>query len=403
MQTTTVQAPSSAPTPEALSRPMVLLLAAGAGMSVASIYYNQPLLGGLGQSLQADAAQVGLIPTLTQLGYALGIVFLAPLGDRHDRRAIIALKSIGLALALLACALAPGLGVLMLASLAVGICATMAQDIVPAAATLAPERQRGHIVGTVMTGLLLGILLSRVASGWVGQQWGWRAVFGIAALGIAAIGIANWRRLPRFAPTTTLGYGALLRSMATLWARYPALRHAAWAQGLLSVAFSAFWSTLAIMLFQRYGMGSAVAGTFGLAGAAGAVAAPLAGRLADKHGPAWVAKAATLITALSFATMAAEVWLPPSWLLALLVFTTIAFDFGVQAALVAHQAQIYSLEPAARSRLNALLLTGMFIGMASGSALGSVAFAHAGWLGVVGLSTLAAASAWGVRMRAAKA
>lgn len=386
-----------APTQVPLAPSLVLLLATGAGLSVASIYYSQPLLGSLGDSLHASTASVGLVPTLTQLGYALGIMLLAPLGDRHDRRSIIAIKAALLALALLACGLAPGIGVLMAASLVVGVAATLAQDIVPAAATLAPDAQRGRIVGTVMTGLLLGILLSRVASGLIAQQLGWRTVYGLAALAVAGIGVASWRGLPRFAPTTTLGYGALLKSMTDLWQRHAELRRAVWAQGLLSLAFSAFWSTLAVMLLQRYQMGSATAGAFGLAGAAGALAAPLAGRLADRRGPAWVTRVGSALTAMGFASMVLELWLPESARLPLLVAATIGFDFGVQASLVAHQSTIYSLEPAARSRLNAVLITGMFIGMAAGSALGSLVLAQVGWLGVVALCTVSAAGAWVVR------
>lgn len=377
---------------------MVLLLATGAGLAVASIYYSQPLLGVLGDDLQTSTAAIGWVPTLTQLGYALGIVLLAPLGDRHDRRKLIAIKAAVLAAALLACGLAPGIVVLMAASLAVGLMATMAQDIVPTAAALAPDAQRGRIVGAVMTGLLLGILLSRVASGLVAQQFGWRAVYFAAAAAVAAIGLASWRALPRLAPTTTMGYAALLASMAVLWRRHPDLRRAAWTQGLLSVAFSAFWSTLAVMLFQRYHMGSATAGAFGLAGAAGALAAPLAGRLADRRSPDWVARVASALTALCFAAMALELWLPAAAWLPLLVMATIGFDLGVQATLVAHQAQIYRLEPAARSRLNAVLLTAMFIGMAVGSASGSLALAHAGWLAVVVLCTVMSTAAWVVRM-----
>jgi predicted MFS family arabinose efflux permease len=394
--TNTMPAAPDAETP--LPTALVLLLATGAGLAVASIYYSQPLLGLLGTSLHTSIASIGWVPTLTQLGYALGILLLAPLGDRHDRRSLIVLKAAGLAAALLACGLAPGLVTLMLASLAVGVMATMAQDIVPTAATLAPAAQRGRTVGTVMTGLLLGILLSRVASGLVAEHWGWRSVYFGAAVAVAAIGLACWRALPRLAPTTTLGYGALLGSMVQLWGRHPALRRAAWAQGLLSVAFSAFWSTLAVMLWQRYQMGSATAGAFGLAGAAGALAAPLAGRLADRRGAAWVARMGSALTALCFAAMALEIWLPTAAWLPLLVLATIGFDFGVQATLVAHQTQVYSLEPAARSRLNAVLLTAMFIGMAAGSALGSQALALGGWLAVAGVCTVAAGAGWGVRV-----
>lgn len=368
---------------------LVLLLATGAGLSVASIYYSQPLLGNLAGSLRVSTAQVGLIPTLTQLGYALGILFLAPLGDRHDRRRLIAIKAVVLSLALLACGLAPGIGTLMLASLFVGIAATLAQDIVPAAATLAPDAQRGRIIGTVMTGLLLGILLSRVVSGWVAEQFDWRAVFVLAAVAVAAIGLAAWRGLPRFAPTTTLGYAALLKSMAGLWRRYPALRRAAWAQALLSVAFSAFWSTLALVLAgPDFGQGSAVAGAFGLAGAAGALAAPLAGGMADRRGPQAVIRVAALLVFLSFAVQA----LAPASLV-LLVGVAVVFDLGVQAALVSHQSVIYSLDPASRSRLNAILVSSMFVGMASGAALGSALLAAFGWRAVPVLGTVAALGA----------
>jgi predicted MFS family arabinose efflux permease len=386
------------PKTAAISAWLVLLLATAAGLAVASIYYSQPLLGLLGANLHASTAQVGWVPTLTQLGYALGILLLAPLGDRRDRRSLIALKAMVLAAALLACGLATGIGMLLVASLAVGVAATMAQDIVPTAAAIAPEAQRGRIVGTVMTGLLLGILLSRVASGLVAEHFGWRVVYFAAAAAVAAIGLTCWRRLPRLLPTSNLGYGELLGSMARLWQHQPQLRRAAWAQGLLSVAFSAFWSTLAVMLLQRYQMGSASAGAFGLAGAAGALVAPLAGRLADRRGPAWVAQAGCALTTVCFAAMALELCLPAAAWLPLLILTTIGFDLGVQATLVAHQTQIYSLEPAARSRLNAVLLTAMFIGMACGSALGALVLAHAGWLAVVGLCTLAAAAAWAVRL-----
>ena len=169
----------------ALTLPLVGLLAAGAGLSVAALYYSQPMLGVLGADIGASARQIGLVPTLTQLGYAAGIFFLAPLGDRFDRRRIILVKAAALCVALLAAGAASAIGLLLAASLAVGLAATMAQDIVPAAATLAPEAQRGKIVGTVMTGLLMGILLSRVVSGFVAAHFGWRAMFVAAAVSIA--------------------------------------------------------------------------------------------------------------------------------------------------------------------------------------------------------------------------
>lgn len=400
---------SSQPTSSAAARPpsstglplsLTLLLASGAGLAVASLYYSQPMLGVLGGEIGASTQAVGLLPTLTQLGYALGLMFLAPLGDRHDRRSIILGKCGVLCLALLLAASAPSLGTLLAASLVMGLAATLAQDIVPAAATLAPDSQRGKVVGTVMTGLLLGILLSRVISGFVAEHWGWRTMFAVAAVSIALLGVACWRRLPRFAATTQLPYGALLVSLATLWRQHPALRRATWAQALLAVGFSGFWSTLAVLLHGApFHLGAAAAGAFGLAGAAGALAAPLAGRLADRRGPGLVTRVGTGLVAASFAAMALMAVLPPGAQLWLLVACAIGFDLGVQAALIAHQTIIYGLDAGARSRLNAVLFTGMFIGMALGSAAAALLFARWGWMGVTLLATGAALGAFALRMR----
>ena len=271
-----------APATHPLTLPLVGLLAAGAGLSVAALYYSQPMLGELGADIGASARQIGLVPTLTQLGYAAGIFFLAPLGDRFDRRRIILVKSAALCVALLAAGASSAIGLLLVASLAVGLAATMAQDIVPAAATLAPETQRGKIVGTVMTGLLLGILLSRVVSGFVAAHFGWRAMFVAAAVSIALFAAVASRALPRFKATTHLRYGALLASSAKLWKRHGALRRATLAQALLAVGFSAFWSTLAVMLHaSTWHLGSAAAGTMSWA----IVAASPTARLATSSRP----------------------------------------------------------------------------------------------------------------------
>lgn len=284
---------------------------------------------------------------------------------------------------------------MLAASLAIGLAATLAQDIVPAAATLAPDAQRGKMVGTVMTGLLLGILLSRVVSGWVAEQWGWRTMFVGAAASIALLGVAVWVRLPKFVPTTTLRYGALLGSLLTLWRRHVELRRAAVAQGLLSVGFSAFWSTLAVMLHAApFHLGSGAAGAFGLAGAAGALAAPLAGRVADRKGPELVTRLGAALVAAAFLAMALGT--DQLWLIAL---GAVLFDLGAQAALIAHQSIVYSIEPAARSRLNAVLFVGMFTGMSSGAFLGSLVLGQWGWLGVCVLAIGSALAALAVRLR----
>ena len=380
----------------AIDDALVFLLACAAGLGVATLYYNQPILGVLATDFHATAGEIGYIPTLTQIGYTIGILLLAPLGDRYDRRRVILSKILMLGLGLLVMAATQSLTQLGAASVVIGIAATLAQDCVPAAATLAPEARRGQIVGSVMMGLLLGILLSRVVSGVVAEALGWRTMFVLAAVAVGVLGLVAHRRLPAFAPTTDLPYHTLLGSLLTLWRRHAELRRAAIAQGFLCAAFSAFWSTLAIMLHEPpFSYGSAVAGCFGLAGAAGALAAPIAGRIADCYGPEAVTQLGTALVLVSFAGFAIapqSLW----WLIA----GTLLFDLGIQASMVAHQSIIYRLDPAARSRLNALLIGSMFTGMAGGSALGSLALLHAGWRGVALFAVTCSLGALAVRILA---
>jgi len=392
----------AAPEHGTLSTSLTFLLAAGTGLTVAALYYSQPTLGVLAGDLHASSRDVGWIPTLTQLGYAIGLLLLAPLGDRYDRRNIIVIKALILSAALLLTGFAPTLGVMLAASLAVGLFATVAQDIVPAAATLAPPEHRGKVVGTVMTGLLMGILLSRVVSGFVAEHFGWRSVFMAAAASVLLLAGVMAKGLPHFAPTTTQSYPALLQSLAGLWRAHRKLRLAALAQGLLALGFSAFWSTLAVMLHAApFHLGSAVAGSFGLAGAVGALAAPFAGRLSDRRGAEWVTRVAATISVISFGLMLAMPLLSTGAQLALLALATVGFDLGVQASLISHQTIIYGIAPEARSRLNALLMTSVFVGMAAGGALGAQALAAWGWMGVVVLAVVASGAALLVRMRAA--
>lgn len=377
-----------------IPRPLLLLLAVGAGLSAASLYYNQPILAAIAEDLRATRAAVGFVPMATQLGYGAGILLFAPLGDRLDRRSVVLAKGVALAVALVGAGLAPDVRVLAALSLAIGLLATTAQDFVPAAAALAAPESRGKAVGTVMTGLLLGILLSRLASGAIGQRFGWRAVYFAAAGSIALLVLASALVLPRFPPTATGSYGALLRSIAGLVRDAPALRRAALAQALLSVAFSGFWSTLALALAAPpFRLGSAVAGAFGLAGAAGALAAPIAGGSADTRGPEPVLRVGSALVVGSFLAMAI---FPQS--LVILVVATLAFDLGIQACLIAHQTIVYGLDPAARSRLNAVLVSSMFFGMAAGAAIASRALAAWGFRGVAIVGSVASALALAVRL-----
>jgi predicted MFS family arabinose efflux permease len=298
--------------PVVMSPGLIGLLAGIAGLGVASLYYSQPMLAVMAEGVGASAGAIGAVPMLTQLGYALGILLLAPLGDRIDRRKIILVKAAVLAGALAVSAVAPTITVLLAASLVIGLMATLAQDVVSGAASMAPEGSRGKVVGAVMTGLLLGILLSRVVSGFVAQSVGWRTMFAAAAASIGLVVVATWRSVPRIKTTTVMAYSALLGSLWTLWRKHAALRRATWSQALLSVGFSAFWSSLALMLHGApFHLGSAAAGAFGLAGAAGAIAAPLAGRLADRKGPELVTRVGAVLAAVSFGVMALGPLLSP--------------------------------------------------------------------------------------------
>ncbi len=382
------------PAPVRLSPALVGLFAAGAGLSVASLYYNQPILGAIARDLAVGTRAVGYVPMATQLGYAAGILLSAPLGDRLDRRQVIVAKGTLLALSLLLAGLARSVELLCVASLAIGLLATVAQDFVPAAAALAPAASRGKTVGSVMTGLLLGILLSRLVSGTAADRFGWRAVYFGAAATIALLTAASFARLPRFEPSSTQSYGELLRSIAGLVRDVAPLRRAALAQGLLSVAFSGFWSTLALVLSEApFHMGSAVAGAFGIAGAVGALLAPVAGSMADRRGPEVVLRASAALVVASFGAMAL---LPGS--LVVLVITTVLFDLGVQASLIAHQTVVYGLDPSARSRLNAVLVSSMFFGMSFGAMVASRALARWGFVGVALLGVVAASLALLVRL-----
>ncbi|MFA6961401.1 MAG: MFS transporter [Opitutaceae bacterium] len=374
------------------------LLAGIAGLGVAALYYSQPMLAVMAEGVGASQAAIGLVPMLTQLGYALGILLLAPLGDRIDRRKIIMVKAAVLTGALAVSAAATNIVVLLAASLVIGLMATLAQDVVSGAASLAPEGSRGRVVGAVMTGLLLGILLSRVVSGFVAQSVGWRTMFVVAAVSTVFVLVATWRWVPRMKTTTVMPYAALLGSLWSLWRKHAALRRATWAQALLAVGFSAFWSSLALMLHGvPFYLGSAAAGAFGLAGAAGAVAAPLAGRLADRKGPELVTRLGAVVAAVSFGVMALGPLLSPHGQLWLIGLTVIGFDMGVQVTLIAHQSIIYSIEPEARSRLNAVLFTGMFIGMAVGAGLSGVLLGAWGWSAVTGLAVVTSVAALALR------
>jgi predicted MFS family arabinose efflux permease len=366
-------APSALALP-ALGRIQVFALASACGIAVANIYYNQPMLGLIRQDFAGDAT-TAMIPTGTQLGYAAGLFLLVPLGDLLDRRRLIVGQFVLLALALLAAALSPSAAVLVAASLLVGASAAVAQQIVPLAASLAAPERRGGVVGSVMGGLLSGILLSRTLSGFVAAQFGWRDMFWLAVPLALATAAVLARMLPRTQRVAAgLGYGQALRSLGQLWREFPALRRATLTQAALFASFSAFWTVLALHLEEpAIHLGSDVAGLFGVLGAAGVLAAPLAGRLADRYGSTATMRAGVVVALASWPLMAA--W--PSVIG--LGVGVLVLDLGVHASLVSNQHVIYALRPEARSRLNTVFMTGMFVGGAVGSAGAMAAWGAAGW------------------------
>ncbi len=356
-------------------------LAVGCALSVGNLYYLQPILAQVARDFHVTEGRAGLAATLTQVGYALGIFLIVPLGDIRERRGLALTTLAATAVMALAMAAAPSFSLLCVASLLLGLATCTPQLLVPFAATLARPEERGRTVGFVMSGLLLGILLSRTLGGFVASHFGWRSVYVMAAgLSVALIFVLR-SRLPENRPENErVPYGELLRSLTHLVREEPILRESAAYGAALFGSFSAFWTALSFHLAGvPFDLGaeraSAATGLFGLVGAAGALAAPLAGRMADQGGPRRTILVAILVTLGSFGVM-----FPPSILL--LVVGVLMMDVGVQAAQISNQSRVYARRPESRNRMNTVYMTCYFVGGSTGSALGAWAWGAAGWPGV---------------------
>lgn len=366
---------------------LVALLAAAAGLTVANLYYAQPLLPLIAAGYGVSDRAVGLVPMLTQIGYATGMLFLAPLGDGGERRRLIVTTTAAAALASLVVAGAPSLGMLLVASFALGVATVSPQLLVPYAATAAGPSARGRAIGTVMSGLLIGILGSRTLAGSVGARYGWRATYVLAAAILAILAVLLRLRLPQQHPEHKLPYRELLRSLPGLFARTPLLRRHAALGALGFAAFSVFWTTLAFHLLALPGhFGSAVAGLYGLVGIAGALAASVVGRFADRRDPRPVNAFALCLIVVAFAVFGFA-----GSSLVTLAAGVVLLDLGAQANHVANQTRIFGLDPGSRTRFNTLYMVLYFAGGAAGSTLGAWAWSAYGWTGVSILGAILAA------------
>jgi predicted MFS family arabinose efflux permease len=364
-------------------------LALSVGAIVANIYYVQPLLAAMARTFAVSASVIGLVAMLTQVGTALGMLLFVPLGDSHERRALLTILLSGACLALCGVATAQNLIWILIASFAVGLCGAAVHIIVPFAAQMAPENSRGRVLGTVFSGLLLGILLARTFSGVVASFLGWRAVYWIAALVMLSLMLLLRAQLPKLPRQSDLSWPALMRSLVDLVRAHPALRESAFLGAALLCVFSAFWTTLVFLLqTPPYHFGSSVAGLFGLVGAAGALCAPLVGRFADRRGPRFTILLALLTTLASFLLLGAL-----GKMMAGLIAGVILLDVGVQSGHVANQTRIYALDPGARSRLNTVYMFCYFSGGSFGSWLGALCWQYRGWTAVcvLGLAVMALA------------
>jgi predicted MFS family arabinose efflux permease len=361
-----------------IQRRLVLLLAVTAGAAVASNYYAQPLLATIAHHFNVSRRATSLLVTASQVGYALGLAAVVPLGDLLERRRLIT-RLLGISsISLLAAALSPNLAVLAVASLIVGVTSVVAQIAVPFSASLAAEHERGLVVGTVMSGLLIGMLTARTLAGFVADFLGWRAIYVLAALLVFGLVCVLRRELPEYRESGVSSYAQLMKTVWHLMQKERVLQYRSIYGACVFAGFSAFWTTAAFLLSSPpYRYTDKIIGLFGLVAVSGVVASPVAGRLSDR-GWARFQTAAFLLCALLS-------WLPIalganhlSWL----VFGIILMDFGVHGIQITNQSEIYRLNPGARSRLTTGYMTTYFIGGAVGSQTGAMMYETFGWIGV---------------------
>lgn len=356
-----------------------MLFAFCCGAIVANIYYAQPIIELIAPDIGLTPALASLIVSLTQIGYALGLFFLVPLGDLLENRKLMIITNLVAIASLLGAAFAEQPNVFLLVSLLIGFSSVSVQILIPLAAHLAPAESRGRVVGSIMGGLLLGILLARPVSSLVADHFGWRAMFMAAAAVMVFISAVLMLTIPKRQPDHNASYGQLLGSLGTLLRKQPVLRQRAFYQGCMFATFSLFWTAAPLELARNHGLSQSEIALFALVGALGAIAAPIAGRLADAGHTHRASLLAMVFAALSFLPALVH----PLYSVIGLAVTGVVLDFCVQMNMVLGQRAVYALDANSRSRLNALYMTSIFIGGAFGSAIASSVYEHGGWLGVM--------------------
>lgn len=362
-----------------ISRGMIFLMAAACGLLIANIYYVQPLAGPISNALGLPQSATGIIVTLTQIGYGLGLLLLVPLCDLLENRRVIVVMAVVAAVALAAAGLIQIAWLFLAAALIIGLASTAVQMLVPFAASMAPEEQRGRVVGNVVSGLMFGIMMARPLASFIADMFSWNTVFRLASGVTVIVAITLAIKLPKRVPKTTLSYPKLLRSMAMLVVTQPILRNRVTYQFLLFGSFSLFWTVTPLLLAgESFHLSQHGIGWFALAGVTGAVASPIAGVLADKG----LSKAATFAGVITVILGFAITLLPlggSALALAVLILAAVLVDFGLTLNVVIGQRAIYNLEPDLRSRLNGLFGASTFCGGAVGSAVGGWAYAYGAW------------------------
>lgn len=361
----------------------IWLLAITAATAIMNVYYNQPLLADLAASFQVSSQTVSSIPTLTQLGFGIGVLLFVPLGDTLDRRRLIPTMLLCVTGALTAVAVSSSFLWLSIASFILGLLTVVPPIIAPFAAQIASPQERGKAVGTVMSGVFFGYLLSRTLSGFIGAHFGWRTVYWVAAALMFVLAIALSKRLPKSQPSTQAFYLELMGSLPTLLHEQSVLRESSLIGAMFFGVFNAFWSTLIFLLqLPPYHYGSEVAGLFGLVGIVGTIAAQVSGRLADKYIPRLTVGLAILVSMIAYGIF----WQFGLQLWGLVLGVTL-LDLGVQAGMVANQARIYTLLPSTyNSRLYTVYLVSYYLGGALGSTLGAYGWSVGQWHGVCAVS-----------------